>query len=431
MVAHLMTLKPALLIVFAAAPFAFPQTLEISLKDALERARQHANVIQSAGLAAQIAHEDRVQSKAAQLPQAGLVNQFIYTQPNGSDTGVFVANNGARVFTNQVNVHEDLSLVNRYAYQRTIAAESIAKARVDLAARGLVATVVQAYYAILASEHRLRNAEHGATEAAHFLDITQKQERGGEVAHADVVKAQIQTDQRKRDVQDAQLGIEKAKVALAVLIFSDFTQAFHVTDDLQSALALPEREMVETTARATSPELNAARLTVQMEKTGVAAAHAGYYPTLSFDYFYGLNANQFAYRNNFGQLNLGSSAVVGLNVPVWSWGAIQSRIRQATLRQQQAKLDLNLTERQVSANIYSFYLEAQVAGKQIESLRRSVDLAGESVKLTLLRYEAGEATALEVVDAQTTLLQARNALDDGFARYRVALAALQTLTGTL
>ncbi len=60
-----------------------------------------------------------------------------------------------------------------------------------------------------------------------------------------------------------------------------------------------------------------------------------------------------------------------------------------------------------------------------------MDLASESLRLTLLRYQAGEATALEVVDAQTTLNQARNAYDDGLARYRVAIAQLQTLTGTL
>ena len=57
--------------------------------------------------------------------------------------------------------------------------------------------------------------------------------------------------------------------------------------------------------------------------------------------------------------------------------------------------------------------------------------ATESLRLTLLRYQAGEATALEVVDAQTTLAAARNAYDDGLARYRLALANLQTLTGTL
>ncbi|HEX5433022.1 MAG TPA: TolC family protein [Candidatus Angelobacter sp.] len=46
------------------------------------------------------------------------------------------------------------------------------------------------------------------------------------------------------------------------------------------------------------------------------------------------------------------------------------------------------------------------------------------------RYQAGEGTALEVVDAENTLTLARNALADGQLRFRVAIANLQTLTGT-
>jgi outer membrane protein TolC len=49
--------------------------------------------------------------------------------------------------------------------------------------------------------------------------------------------------------------------------------------------------------------------------------------------------------------------------------------------------------------------------------------------LTTLRYQAGESTALEVVDAQNTLVLVRSAADDAQARYRVAVAELQTLTG--
>jgi len=80
-------------------------------------------------------------------------------------------------------------------------------------------------------------------------------------------------------------------------------------------------------------------------------------------------------------------------------------------------------------NLQGFYQEAQTAREQVDSLRRSVDLAAESLRLNGLRYQAGEATILELVDAQTTLTQARNALDDGLARYRLAVANLQTLTG--
>jgi len=62
-------------------------------------------------------------------------------------------------------------------------------------------------------------------------------------------------------------------------------------------------------------------------------------------------------------------------------------------------------------------------------LREAADLAAESLRLTTLRYQAGESTALEVVDAQNVLATARNAYDNGQLRYRMGLAALQTLTG--
>jgi outer membrane protein len=127
---------------------------------------------------------------------------------------------------------------------------------------------------------------------------------------------------------------------------------------------------------------------------------------------------------------LGSSFQVQLNVPVWNWGATRSKIRQAELKLQQAKVDLTFTQRQLLANLNSFYQEAQVAAAQVASLKQSLDLSLESLRLTLLRYQAGEVTILELVDAQTTAVAARNAYDDGLSRYRLALANLQTLTGS-
>ena len=118
-----------------------------------------------------------------------------------------------------------------------------------------------------------------------------------------------------------------------------------------------------------------------------------------------------------------------MNIPVFNWWVTRSKVRQAELKQQQAQLDLTLTQRELNLNLRSSYLEAKTAQAQLDSLRRSLDLATESLRLTNLRYQAGEATVLEVVDAQTTLAQARNAYDDGLSRYRLAIAAIQTLTG--
>ena len=402
----------------------------VTLQEAMELARINSPQLASANITALLAHEDRVQAKAALLPNANWFNQFIYTQPNGTPSGVFIANDGPHVYNNQAIVHGDIFAPGKRAeYQRTIAAEAVARAKADIAGRGLIATVVQNYYGLVSAQRKYANAQLSLREAGQFADITQKQEQGGEVAHADVVKAQIQLAQRQRDAQEAQVAIEKARIGFAVILFPDFRRDYSVVDDLQTMPALPPFEQIQGLAAKNSPDIRAAQSAVRQETLGITVARSAYLPQLSFDYFFGINANQYALYNRSHQNNLGSVAQAQMTVPLWTWGATRSKIKQAQLHLQQAKNDLSLTQRTLLANLNSFYLEAETATSQLVSLKNSLDLSTESLRLTLLRYQAGEATALEVADAQTTLVQARNAYDDGVVRYRLALANLQTLTG--
>jgi len=410
----------------------------LTLRAALDQARANSPQFRSAQLASDLAAEDKKQARAALLPSVSGFSQYIYTQANGTPSGVFVPNDGPRVYAMWLNVHGDVFSLSKWAeYRGATAAEAVARAKADVAGRGLVATIVQNYYGLVAAQRKLASAQQGLREAQQFLDITKKQESGGEVAHSDVVKAQIQVSQRTRDAQDAELAALKSRLGLSVLIFPDFRDTFTVADDLQTLAPLLPLEELKSSAVANSPDVKAAEASVQQERLGIDAARGGVLPSVSFDYFYGINANEFATHsaptpeNPSGVNLLGSVAQVQLNVPLWTWGAAQSKMKQAQLRVQAARSDLTLAQRQLQASVSTFHREAEIARDQVASLRESLDLSTESLRLTLLRYQAGEVSVLEVVDAQTTLIQARNAYDDGLVRYRVALAALQTLTGTL
>jgi outer membrane protein len=404
----------------------------LTLGAVLDLARANSQQFRAAQLASNLAAEDKKQARAALLPSLNGFSQYIYTQPNGTPSGVWVPNDGPRIYAMWLNVHGDVFSLQKWSeYRSATAAEAVARAKADVAARGLVATIVTNYYGLVAAQRKLASAQQSLREAQQFLDITQKQESGGEVAHSDVIKAQIQVAQRTRDAQDAELTLLKGRLGLSVLVFPDFRDSFSVVDDLQAMIPLVPLADLKTTAVANSPDVRAAEASVQQETMGVGVARGGVLPSVSFDYFYGINANEFATYDPEGHRLLGSVAQVQLNVPLWNWGAAQSKLKQAQLRVQAARSDLTLAQRQLQASISTFHREAEVARDQVASLRESLDLSTESLRLTLLRYQAGEVSVLEVVDAQTTLIQARNAYDDGLVRYRVALAALQTLTGTL
>ena len=437
------------LLAACAAAFAQSGPVQVTLGDALTRAKTYGGALSSANVAAALAREDVKQARAAGLPSVNAFNQFIYTEGNGTPSGVFVANDGVHVYNEQAIVHQELlSLVRRGELRRAAAAAATTKARIDIASRGLETTVVQNYYTVVSTGRKIALAQTAVAEAQRFLDITQKQEAGGEVAHSDVIKAQLQLAQRQRDLADAQLNADKAKVALAVLIFPDLSQNFTVVDDFENAPALmplPEATVLEAAA---NPDLRVAELASKEAGLGLTVARYAYLPSFSADFFYGINANQFAARNDTPSLaaggsvnqpayeiphrqNLGYSAQVTLNIPVWNWGSTQSKVRQASLRVRQADQDLQFAKRQAGATLSLAYREAEGSQKQLDSLRESSKLAAESLRLTLLRYQAGEATALEVTDAQSVAAAARTAVDDGLLRYRVAIATVQTLTGTL
>ena len=422
--------------------------LTIDLPDALARAQKYGAQIESANIAAALAREDHAQAKAATLPSVSGFNQFIYTQGNGTASGVFVANDGVHVYNEQVQVHEELlALARRGEVRVAAAAEAVARAKADVAARGLKVTVVQDYYAIAVAGRKVSNSRRSLGEAQQFLDITQKQEQGGEVAHADVIKAQLQVRQRERDVQDAQLTLQKAKIALAVLMFPTLRLDYSIVDDLSQVGILPPISEATVQAHANSPEVRASQAGLSQARLGVTVARYAYLPSFGLDFFYGINANQFAARTDYPtpesgrstqpdflvpyRQNLGYAAQATLNIPLWNWGATHSKVNQATLKTRQAELDLTVAQKQLEADLTSSYQEAQAAFTQVESLRSSSDLAAESLRLTLLRYQSGEATVLEVVDAQSTASLSRSAYDDGLVRYRVSLAAVQSLMGVL
>src|SRR5664279_2351783 len=406
-----------------------PASMVLTLTDALSRAKANSPQFQAAVTELGLTREDRLQARASLLPGVDYNNSFIYTQGNGTASGRYIASNGVHEYISMGVAHEAIGAAQVLDYQRSAAAHALAKARAEIAARGLIVTVVQSYYELLAAQTRTVNAERAYGEGQHFLDLSQKLEQGGEVAHSDTIKAQIQANDLLRLRDEAKLAEQNARLSLAVLLFLNFFQDFTLVNDLSAAPALPPMNELQEMAARNNPELQAAFAALAVSNKLVGVARAGYLPTLSVDMFYGIDANQFAKRGPDGIQNLGYAGTATLNIPVWNWGATQSRVRQAELQQHQAQVELSAAQRQAIADLQSFYSEAQLAYQQLQVLQQTTDLAEQSLYLTNLRYQAGESSALEVVDAQNTLTTAGNSFHDGEARYHLAIANLQTLTG--
>ena len=405
--------------------------LVLSFQDAIARAQKNMPEFLSVKTDLGLAHEDKVQARAALLPTITYDTSFLYTKPNGTPTGVFIASNSVHEYASLGNAHEVFNLAGGQVQdlRRARAAETAARARLEVASRGLVVTVAQRYFGLAAAQRKYATAQTALAEADRFFKLSQKLEQGGEVAHSDVIKAQIQLYDRQKGLQDARLAMENAHLSLAVILFPNFEENFTVADDLELAPTLPSAEEIQVMANKSNPDLAAAKATVAAANADVWSARSGHFPTLAMDYWYGIDSDHFAIRNPDRTRNLGYAFAATLEIPVWNWGATQSKVKQAELNRDRSKVGLAFTQRQFAANLQSFYHEATTSLAQLDLLKHSFELAGEGLRLTTLRYQSGEATVLEVVDAQNTLTQAHDAYNDAQARYRIAITELQTLTG--
>jgi outer membrane protein TolC len=417
----------------------------ITLDEAISRARANEPGFAAAVAASRVNDLDRSIARAALLPSVTYHNQFIYTQPAEGATGSgnasagsttagsaprFIANNAVHEYASQGIATETIGLQQITAVSRASAAAAVASAEMEIARRGLVATVVGLFYGSLAADRKLAVAHRASQEAASFTTLTQQRESAREAAHADVVKAQLQQQQRERDLADATLQVQKSRLELAVLLFPDPRSPFTLAGSA-APQPLANRAEVEAAAARSNPELQSAINSLRVSSLDVTSARAAYLPDLGLSFAYGIDATQFAVHNSDGTRNLGYSATATLDIPVWDWLSTQHKVRQAEILRDAAKTTLTATQRRLIAQLDESYAEASVARDQMQSLELSSQTAQESLRLTRLRYTAGEATVLEVVDAQNSLTTAELAREDGMVRYQTALANLQILTGTI
>lgn len=418
----------------------------ITLEEAIHRAQTSDPAFAAAQGASKSARLDREIAVAGLLPTVHLYSQDIYMQPNGlqaeggegdlTPNPKFVSYDARPwEYIAQGVVDESIGFAGTAAVRRANAAAAQAAAEQEIARRGLIAGVTALFYTSLAADHKLAVARSALQEANDFEKITTEREQAREAAHADVIKAQLGQQTRQREVQDAQVAAEKARLELGVLLFPDPRTPYTLSAP-EAAPPLASRDDIDAAAAKNNPELRSALAALGMSKADLLSARAAFLPEVHLNLAYGIDANNFGVNgplllSGTKANNLGYSTSFTVNLPVWDWFSTEHKVKQSEIRRQVAQVTLTNTQRQLIARLDEAYSEATIARDQLASLDQSVSIAAESLRLTRLAYQGGDGTVLEVVDAQNAYVAAQIAREDGRVRYENARANLQTLTGTM
>ena len=294
----------------------------------------------------------------------------------------------------------DLTALNNYRSAQELVKANEAALR---DARDLVVLAAGgAYLQVQAAEARVRSAQAQIDTAQALFKQTQDRRAVGLNPQIDVNRSQVQLQTEQQRLMSLQNDLAKQKINLARVVGLPSNDKYEITDDIPYSPApdLTRGARAEAGVMRIAPICKSAEAQVRAAERARSAAHWEHLPSLALSADYG------AIGINPGQSH-GTFTVVGtLRIPIWQGGRVEGETQEADAALGQRRAELEDVRGRIEADVRDAFLDLQTAASQLEVSRNNQKVARETLALTRQRFEAGIADAVEVTQAQESVVSA-------------------------
>ena len=422
--------------VLAAAP-AHAETITLTLREAVARALSDGTAVRIAGTHMDSASARALEARSALLPQASLdvtdYNQILNLRTFGLTFPGFPTLVGPfNVFDAHVTVA--LKAVDLAAYRRYAAARQgiAASARETEKAENDVAAAVATIYVALQRAQASVEASRANVELFQKLkDLADDQVRAGVATRIDSTRSAVALARQRLALLVAENQRDAARLALLHTIGADQSSNVVLADALeQEGEPAPAVEAALSRAFAERPELRVFTERIKAQELLAASARAEHYPVLAGQFQGGYNGNQ------LNALSWNRVVAGSISMPLFDGWRAASRVAEAESQRRELVLARTETERQVEEEVRGALLAYESARSRTRVASENLELAALELDLARDRFAGGVAPSIEVDNAQTSLVTAREdrvaaMADLARARYDLwhATGQIHTLVG--
>lgn len=308
---------------------------------------------------------------------------------------------------------------------------SQAAAELDIALGELMLRSAQAYFDVLAASDAL---EFARTEKAAIEGQRQLAERNFAVGNATVVdvhEARARHDLAVAQEVQADSDLRLKREALAVLISSSPESLARLAPKLP--LESPDPQDMEAWNRVAlerNPLILAQSRALKVAEEEIEKNRGSHYPTLDFVASHGYNKNSSIFSSATYEYTTNQLGVQ-LQVPLYGGGITQSRVREAVARRDQARAALEQTRRQTTRMTREAYLAVTTGMARVQALEQAQTSSRKALESTLLGYESGVRTGVDVLNSQRELYRTQRDLSQARYAYLLSHLKLKLAAGTL
>jgi outer membrane protein TolC len=265
--------------------------------------------------------------------------------------------------------------------------------------------------------------------AREHFDQVQSFYQAGTAAEFDLLRARVDLENRDPVVVQAENGARLAVLDLKRLVNIPAEQPVRLTSEMDPTLVQVDEEALRRMVME-RPALQAAAEAVGMRQQAVKIAKGNRLPTVSFLGTMGFQS----YPGNplppgFDQWRKDWSAALAISVPVFDGFRTRGQIDQAQAELRTAEVQEAQLREALSLQLAAALAEYHAAQSQIRARRETRAMAERALELADVRFASGMSTQLEVSDAALLLDQARVNEVQALYDYVRALATLERLSG--
>jgi len=406
--------------VFVAIP------TELTLDDCLKLASENNRTVLASRARTSAGRAKANQVFRAQLPNASVSAQDTkYREPNSPALG-------DRQDAQRFSLNETLQPFGRYRSQSRAAHASVEAAVAD-ERRTLVDVsflVSKAFYDMVLADDLIRVASDSVDQRLKHRDHTQRLVEAGTAPRFDLLQAEVQLSAARPALIKAVhsrstaladllhlLGLDPSAQPAIVGSFPVEFPPLPMNEDRAIQLACEQR-----------PDLAAAMASEEAARHQVNVARQALQPSVQLNGTYERTRGS---RSPIAQYKDNWLTTVGMVFPVFDSGLSRAQRDEAKAAHEQARLTTETILSTLRVDIRKAIAGVKEAEEVFASQEKNVEQAQEALGIAQVAYETGSKTALDVLDSEVALTQARTLRAQALHQRTVAMAQLTRAIGLL
>jgi len=308
-----------------------------------------------------------------------------------------------------------------------------AERRTNRTREELVFNVTSVFYGILAQERLVSSLIFSKSALEAHLKRVKDLIDAQKAARVDQLRTEVRlSDITQKLVRERNAMTVQRRVLGNFMGMENTSTTLPLAGTLENALSelIPLEDHLSS-AFERRPDYQAARKELEAQARRVDVARAGHSPIVSLFGSYGGRWAANPTDNDAGLDESEDVGRVGLNVelPIFEGGRIQARIREEHAKLAAAQERLRKLELQIRLDVETAQLNMTSAFERVQTTEKAIEQARESLRIEREKYELGKGAIMDVLDAQSALLDAETNYYRALADFNVARAQLQLATG--